>query len=58
MLTLLLEFLRRGLIKADFDVEEGVPDGGIVADQGPGLVTVDHGDDVVGQDVGWRSFLM
>ena len=32
--NLLLEFLKRELIKADFDVEQGVPDGGKVADQG------------------------
>ena len=34
MLTLLLEFLKREVIKADFDVEQGVADGGKVADQG------------------------
>ena len=39
MLTLLWEFLKRELIKADFDVEQGVADGGIVADQGDQLVS-------------------
>ena len=35
MLTLLFEFLKREMRKADFDVEQGVADdGGIVADQG------------------------
>ena len=26
--------------------------------KGPALVRVDHGDHDVGQDVGWKSFLM
>ena len=39
MLTLLWEFLKRELIKADFDVEQGVADGGKVADQGDHLLS-------------------
>ena len=33
------EVLKRELIKADFDVEQGVADGGIVADQGDQLLS-------------------